>query len=98
MLAGSLGYSITFGWSNGVTSYSIADDGGSDSYTDFGSSRPEPTTLELADATESTLAGKPVETPRTQAIGCPSDDLHIDRSWWKVGEERLRNSSSRESK
>jgi hypothetical protein len=46
-----------------------------DLYAELGSPRPEATTHELADAIESTLARKPVATPRTKAVGCPIADL-----------------------
>jgi hypothetical protein len=46
-----------------------------DLYTELGSARPEPTTHELADAIESTLAGQPAGVARAKAIGCPIADL-----------------------
>ena len=46
-----------------------------DRYVDFGQARAEPTTHDLADAIESTLLGKSVANPRTQAIGCLIADL-----------------------
>jgi len=46
-----------------------------DLYVDFGQARAEPTTHDLADAIESTLLGKSVANPRTQAIGCLIADL-----------------------
>lgn len=47
----------------------------SDLYVDLGNARPNATTHDLADAIESTLAGKPVATPRTKALGCFIEDL-----------------------
>jgi hypothetical protein len=41
-----------------------------DRYIDFGKSRTEPTTHDLEDALQSVLAGRPVKTPTTRAIGC----------------------------
>jgi hypothetical protein len=46
-----------------------------DLYVDLGSSRPQPTTNDLADAIEATLAGQPVANPRTQPVGCLIADL-----------------------
>jgi len=46
-----------------------------DLYVDLGSSRPRPTTNDLADAIESTLAGQPVANPRTKPVGCVIADL-----------------------
>jgi hypothetical protein len=46
-----------------------------DLYIDLGQARPQPTTRDLADAIESTLAGKPVATARTKAVGCIISDL-----------------------
>ena len=46
-----------------------------DLYVDFGQARAEPTTHDLADAIESTLLGRSVASPRTQAIGCLIADL-----------------------
>jgi hypothetical protein len=46
-----------------------------DLYTELGTARPEPTTHELADAIESTLAGEPPKVPHMKAIGCPIADL-----------------------
>jgi cytochrome oxidase Cu insertion factor (SCO1/SenC/PrrC family) len=46
-----------------------------DQYADLGQPRAEPTTHDLADAIESTLLGRPVANPRTQAVGCPIVDL-----------------------
>ena len=42
---------------------------------DLGSSRTEPTTHDLADAIEATLAGQPVAEPVTKAVGCYIEDL-----------------------
>jgi peroxiredoxin len=47
----------------------------SDLYAEFGQSRAEPTTHELADALEATLAGVPVAEPVTKAVGCYIADL-----------------------
>jgi peroxiredoxin len=41
-----------------------------DRYVGLGKRRPQPTTHDLRDALEAILAGRPVETPRTEAIGC----------------------------
>jgi hypothetical protein len=41
-----------------------------DRFPDLGVRREEPTTHELRDALDAVLAGKPVETPRTLAVGC----------------------------
>lgn len=41
-----------------------------DRYVDFGVDRPAPTTHELADALAAMLAGRPVATPETHAVGC----------------------------
>ncbi len=46
-----------------------------DLFVDFGQSRTEPTTHELADAIDAVLAGKPVAQPVTEAVGCYIDDL-----------------------
>jgi len=46
-----------------------------DLYVDLGSSRPQPTTNDLSDAIEATLAGQPVANPRTQPVGCVIADL-----------------------
>jgi hypothetical protein len=46
-----------------------------DLYADFGQSRGEATTHELADAIEATLAGQRVPQPVTEAVGCPIADL-----------------------
>lgn len=46
-----------------------------DRYVDFGQARAEATTHDLADAIESTLAGRSVANPRTKAIGCLIEDL-----------------------
>ncbi len=42
-------------------------------YADFGKRREQVTSRELRDALETVLAGRPVATPRTQAIGCDID-------------------------
>src|SRR5262245_49776530 len=47
----------------------------SDLYVDLGSSRPQPTTNDLADAIEATLIGQPVANPRTKPVGCLIADL-----------------------
>lgn len=41
-----------------------------DRYVAFGKTRPAPTTRDLRQALEETLAGKPVSRPRTRAVGC----------------------------
>jgi hypothetical protein len=46
-----------------------------DLYAALGKSRTESTTHDLAEAIESTIAGQPVATPRTKAIGCPIAEL-----------------------
>jgi hypothetical protein len=46
-----------------------------DLYVDLGSSRPQPTTNDLADAIEATLAGQPVANPHTKPVGCVIADL-----------------------
>jgi hypothetical protein len=46
-----------------------------DLYTELGSARPKPTTHELADAIDSTIAGEPPKVPRMKAVGCPIADL-----------------------
>jgi hypothetical protein len=46
-----------------------------DRYVDVGRPRAEPTTHDLADAIESTVAGRPVLNPRTKAVGCLIADL-----------------------
>ncbi len=46
-----------------------------DRYVDFGKARPEPTRHDLALALDALLAGRPVESDRTKAIGCFIDDL-----------------------
>ena len=46
-----------------------------DRYVDVGRPRADPTTRDLADAIEATLAGEPVARPRTEAVGCPIADL-----------------------
>jgi len=46
-----------------------------DRYIDFGRARPEPTRHDLALALDALLAGRPVESERTKAIGCFIDDL-----------------------
>ena len=46
-----------------------------DRYVDFGQARAEPTTHDLADAIESTVLGRSVANPRTQAVGCLIADL-----------------------
>jgi hypothetical protein len=44
-------------------------------YDELGKSRPAPTTHDLADAIEATLAGRPVAEPVTKAVGCYIADL-----------------------
>ena len=44
-------------------------------YGDLGRKRPRPTRRELRSAITAVLAGQPVPTPRTQAIGCFVSDL-----------------------
>ncbi len=46
-----------------------------DLFVDFGQSRSEPTTHELADAIEAVLAGRAVAQPVTKAVGCYIGDL-----------------------
>jgi hypothetical protein len=46
-----------------------------DRYADLGRPRAEPTTHDLADAIEATVAGRPVANPRSTAVGCPIADL-----------------------
>jgi peroxiredoxin len=46
-----------------------------DWYTEVGQPRDAATTHDLADAIESTLLGRPVANPRTQAVGCRIADL-----------------------
>lgn len=46
-----------------------------DLYSEVGSSRPQATTHDLENAIESILTGKPVASPRTEAVGCPIADL-----------------------
>jgi hypothetical protein len=46
-----------------------------DTYLDFGKSRPEATTHELADALEAVANNRPVTQPRTTAVGCYISDL-----------------------
>jgi len=46
-----------------------------DIYVDLGKSRTAPTRHDLKDALNSILAGTPVKTPRTPAIGCQISDL-----------------------
>ena len=41
-----------------------------DRYVSLGLERPAPTRRDLADALTDVLAGRPVRTPRTQAVGC----------------------------
>lgn len=49
-----------------------------DLFLDFGKSRTEPTTHELADAIEAALAGRPVAQPETKAVGCYIADLLVE--------------------
>jgi peroxiredoxin len=44
-------------------------------FEDFGKSRENPTTHDLRDAIDATLAGRSVAEPVTKAIGCYIDDL-----------------------
>lgn len=46
-----------------------------DRYIDLGKDRPQPTVRDLERSLEAVLAGKPVPTPHTQAIGCILSDL-----------------------
>ena len=46
-----------------------------DRFVDFGKTRAEATRRDLIEALEATLAGKPVATPRTRAVGCFIPDL-----------------------
>jgi hypothetical protein len=46
-----------------------------DLYVALGQSRTKPTTHDLEDAIEATVLGKPVATPKTNAIGCLIVDL-----------------------
>jgi AhpC/TSA family len=46
-----------------------------DLYADFGQSRDEATTHDLADAIEAALSGAPVPNPVTEAVGCSISDL-----------------------
>jgi hypothetical protein len=41
-----------------------------DQYVDFGKARAAPTRRDLVQAIEAVLAGQPVPTPRTRAVGC----------------------------
>ena len=41
-----------------------------DRFVAFGKTRAAPTSHDLIDALEATLAGEPIRTPRTRAIGC----------------------------
>jgi hypothetical protein len=41
-----------------------------DRYVELGLERPAPTTHDLADALTAVLAGRPVDPPTTQAVGC----------------------------
>lgn len=42
-----------------------------DLYADLGKRRTQPTRRDLRDALAAALAGRPVATPRTEAVGCP---------------------------
>jgi len=46
-----------------------------DQYAELGNPQPEPRTHDLADAIAATLAGQPVATPRSKAVGCSIADL-----------------------
>jgi cytochrome oxidase Cu insertion factor (SCO1/SenC/PrrC family) len=46
-----------------------------DQFEDFGKSREKPTTHDLRDAIDATLAGRQVAEANTKAIGCYIDDL-----------------------
>ena len=46
-----------------------------DRYVEFGKDRPQPTTRDLEAALEAVVAGKPVATRETRAIGCILADL-----------------------
>lgn len=41
-----------------------------DTHADLGKRRPAPTTRDLRGALDQALAGKPITTPRTKAVGC----------------------------
>jgi len=41
-----------------------------DRFVDFGKARAAATRHDLVDAIDATLEGRPVETPRTRAVGC----------------------------
>ncbi len=47
-----------------------------DLFADLGVKRTAPTTRDLRDALDQLLAGKPIEHPRTPAIGCNIPDLN----------------------
>ena len=46
-----------------------------DRYRVLGKARPRATQHDLADAIDAVLAGRPVETPRTKAVGCYISDV-----------------------
>lgn len=46
-----------------------------DRYLAFGTDRPAPTTHDLQEALDAVVAGRPVEEPRTTAVGCFLVDL-----------------------
>ena len=46
-----------------------------DRFVDLGLERPSPTRRDLAEAIAAVLAGKPVDQPRTQAVGCFISDF-----------------------
>ena len=46
-----------------------------DRYVELGRERPRPTTHDLADALDAIIAGKPVATKETRAVGCILSDL-----------------------
>lgn len=46
-----------------------------DRYVDIGTSRPEAQVHDLEDAVKAALAGRPVKTPQTKAVGCYLADV-----------------------
>jgi hypothetical protein len=50
-----------------------------DLYVEIGKKRARPTSRDLKDALDAVLAGKPVPTPRTKAIGCYIDLPETDK-------------------
>ena len=57
---------------DGVVAYAGRID---DRYTKLGRQRPAPTRHDLREALDAVLAGQPVVSPRSEAIGCPIADL-----------------------